>query len=606
MSAKKLGSQEKRSIVSFSVKMKLLVLSFVVALCFLFIGLIQYNNLLTIKHLWSDFNIYVARRQHIISEIKSQIGYGGVIHHFKNYVLRQDGKYITRAEKILTGFHEVIDEYRNLPQITAEEEEKLQIIEDTMTQYHRAILTARDLFSQGKSIGEVDGIIKIDDNPALAAFTWLEENRDKLTRAAKEKMQGTINNTLFSMIVLFSGALVIILFISLLISSTISRQLNKIVTAAKEMANGDLTRRVRISSHDEISILADNFNTAIENLRSIINGVKSASQKSQSISESLSENMERTSASVTEITANIDSIKKQFSILTENVTTSSTAVEEISANINSLANQINNQANSVTQTTAAIEEMNASITNVAHIAVEKKEATDSLVQITRLGGEKVEMTNKIITDISKSVVDMQGMITLINSIASQTNLLSMNAAIEAAHAGEFGKGFAVVADEIRKLAESTAENSRDISVSLQEVVEKIKSASESSTESGEAFNKIDLVVNEVVEAFTEISNSTEELAIGSRSVLSEGNNLLNVTEEIRGGAEEMKIGTEQIGTSVLNLKDISIQALQGINEISIGANEITSAVVDISELSKQNRESIEQLDSEISRFKTES
>ncbi len=579
VSAKKLGNQKKRSIISFSVKMKLLVLSFVVALCFLFIGLTQYNNLLTIKHLWSDFNIYVARRQYIISEIKSQIGYGGVIHHFKNYILRQDGKYITRAEKIFTGFHEVIDEYRNLPQITAEEEEKLQIIEDTMTQYHRAILTARDLFSQGKSVAEVDGIIRIDDNPALAAFTWLEENRDKLTGDAKEKMQGTINNTLFSMIVLFSGALVIILFISLLISSTISRQLNKIVTATKEMANGDLTRRVRISSHDEISILAANFNTATENLRSIINGVKSASQKSQSISESLSENMERTSASVTEITANIDSIKKQFSILTENVTTSSTAVEEISANIASLANQINNQANSVTQTTAAIEEMNASITNVAHIAVEKKEATDSLVQITRLGGEKVGLTNKIIMDISKSVIDMQGMITLINSIASQTNLLSMNAAIEAAHAGEFGKGFAVVADEIRKLAESTAENSRDISVSLQGVVEKIKSASESSTESGEAFNKINLVVNEVVEAFTEISNSTEELAIGSRSVLSEGNNLLNVTEEIRGGAEEMKIGTEQIGTSVLNLKDISIQALQGINEISIGANEITSAVV---------------------------
>lgn len=399
------------------------------------------------------------------------------------------------------------------------------------------------------------------------------------------------------------------MFVLILLTRAITDPILKITTLTTKMGNGDLSIVIPgryLKRSDEIGLLAENISKAIQSLKNIISGAKDTSVQSLETGESLSREMEQTASSVEEISANVGSIKKQFSILTENISDSSTAVNEILSNISNLVDQIGYQAGSVTETSAAIEEMTASINSVAKIAVEKKTAVNSLLNTTQAGGEKVNITNSIIKEITASIDGMMEMIDVINSITSQTSLLSMNAAIEAAHAGDYGKGFAVVADEIRKLADSTAESSKRISASLEDVIEKINRAEKYSIESGDSFSGINSEVKEVVDAFSEISSSTDELAAGSNEVLKASTTLLNITEEIKNGSEEMKIGAEQINNGLVNVKDISSESLQGISEISIGLNEINSAITKISELSKQNKQVTERLNDEISNFKTDS
>lgn len=390
---------------------------------------------------------------------------------------------------------------------------------------------------------------------------------------------------------------------SFIVANSFAKPLSRFAHLTTEVARGDLSRTTRLSRKDEIGVLARNFDDAVVSLRQIAQGITEAVTENGAIGEDLARNLEQTVSAVTQIAANIQSIRRQFEVLVQSISTSSTAVEEIFANINGLAGQISNQASAVTETSAAVQEMSASIDSVARIAGEKETATTGLKALTEEGGRKVDTTADIVAAFSRTADDMLEIIQVINDVANRTNLLSMNAAIEAAHAGESGKGFAVVAEEIRRLAESTAENAKKMSQTLQAVVEKVGLALTASKESGEAFHRINTVVAEVTNAFSEISLSTKELSLGSREMLKSITSLTGITEEIRGGAAEMKAGAEEVNTALLRIKNISSDALSGIREIDSGAGDIGSAVMRISDLSVRNKSSAQSLAKHIARFR---
>lgn len=140
----------------------------------------------------------------------------------------------------------------------------------------------------------------------------------------------------------------------------------------------------------------------------------------------------------------------QFNGLSDSINTTSESSDIISSNIDSLTRQIEDQAAAVSQTSTSLEELSATINNVSGIASKNQNESRNLLETAKEGGERIEQTKNIVSDISKHASDMHEILEIINNISSQTNLLAMNASIEAAHAGEYGKGFAVVADEIRK------------------------------------------------------------------------------------------------------------------------------------------------------------
>lgn len=267
----------------------------------------------------------------------------------------------------------------------------------------------------------------------------------------------------------------------------------------------------------------------------------------------------------TRINGSVLTIHEQIEKLEEDILSSMAAVEEITRTIESFGQQITTQSSSVMQTSAAIEEMDASIKSVRSITGKKRESITSLVTRTVEGKTQMEEMGHIVQEVNDSIDTIHQITGVINNIAAQTGLLSMNAAIEAAHAGDAGRGFAVVAEEIRNLSESTTENSRLIAGSLKTIIANIKNVMEHSARNLDIYSDIVNESNEIANAFSEIHAATEELEEGSGEIV-------NATQTLQDISALIKQGSGEIETSAIDLRN-NIQEI--VEKGSSTANETT-------------------------------
>jgi methyl-accepting chemotaxis protein len=249
--------------------------------------------------------------------------------------------------------------------------------------------------------------------------------------------------------------------------------------------------------------------------------------------------------------------------------------------------------------------MNASVQSVARLSVDRKHRADELTEVIRQGGEKIGATNDLIKSITREIDDILEITEIINNVSEQTNLLSMNAAIESAHAGEAGKGFAVVAEEIRKLAESTGENAARIDQSLKSITEKIRDALESSDLSYRSFENVSQVVRDFASAMTEISSNMDELSSGSQEILRATNDIAEITNSIQERSVSMDGGAKEIQNAMREVRDISSGVARGMDEIDLGVKEILESLVDISAKTGESRERMDALNEILDTFSVE-
>ncbi|AEF82133.1 methyl-accepting chemotaxis protein [Leadbettera azotonutricia] len=371
------------------------------------------------------------------------------------------------------------------------------------------------------------------------------------------------------------------------------------------IAEGDFTRSFPYKKDDEIGDLVHYFNELVEKIRSLVGAIKQQVGALRSISDELSTRMGQTAAAINEITATIGSIKDRVINQSASVTETNATMGQISGNIAKLNGHVEKQTESVSQSSSAIEEMLANIESVTRTLVKNAENVTSLAEASEVGRGGLQEVAADIQEIAKEsegILEING---VMENIASQTNLLSMNAAIEAAHAGEAGKGFAVVADEIRKLAENSSEQSKTISG----VLKKMKAAIEKITGSTDAvlnkFEAIDTQVKTVSDQEGNIRNAMEEQSAGSKQILDAISKLHELTQLVKGGSEEMLTGSGEIIKEGVNLEKASSEISGGMNEMASGADLINTAVIDVNQISGKNKESIEVLVKEISWFKVE-
>ncbi|MDR1802034.1 MAG: methyl-accepting chemotaxis protein, partial [Treponema sp.] len=311
---------------------------------------------------------------------------------------------------------------------------------------------------------------------------------------------------------------------ALIVFFVLSRTVNPIVKVAETLKDiaegeGDLTRSVNVKSKDEVGDLAKYFNQTLEKIKNLVIVIKNEAAKLSDIGSDLSSNMTQTAAAINQITANIQSIKTRVINQSASVTQTNATMEQVTVNIDKLNGNVEAQSLNVSQASAAIEEMVANIAAVTDTLVKNATNVKTLQDASEVGRSGLQ---GVVEDIKEIAHESEGLLkinTVMKDIASQTNLLSMNAAIEAAHACEAGKGFAVVADEIRKLAASSSEQSKTIGTVLKKIKDSIDNITKSTETVLARFESIDTNVKTVSEQEENIRNAMEEQGQGSKQVL---------------------------------------------------------------------------------------
>lgn len=395
--------------------------------------------------------------------------------------------------------------------------------------------------------------------------------------------------------------------ISFLVATSIVKPILSVIAMLKDVSEGegDLTKRINLTSKDEIGDMAHYFNLTLEKIRSLIIIIKQQSVSLANIGTELSTNMNETAAAMNQISANIQSINGQVINQAASVTETSSTMEQITENIEKLNSHIENQSSDISQSSTAIEEMIANIASVTQTLIHNVENVKHLANASELGHTSLQEVSTDIQDIAKESEGLLEITAVMENIASQTNLLSMNAAIEAAHAGESGKGFAVVADEIRKLAESSGEQSKTIAVVLKKIKTSIDKIMTSTDAVLNRFEAIDSGVKVVSDQEENIRNAMEEQQSGGQQVLDVIARLNDITQDVRNGSTTMLMGSKKIIGESENLGTLTDEVSNGVNEMSKGVNQVNTAVDRVNNLSNENKEHIDTLVGELSKFKIE-
>jgi methyl-accepting chemotaxis protein len=401
--------------------------------------------------------------------------------------------------------------------------------------------------------------------------------------------------------------LLLVFLIIMLILRYILSPLGVISQSLQNIAQGeaDLTRRLVVKNRDEIGEVADNFNEFMANLQALISRIQKAVNRTEEIKNKLLIQTEQTAESSRDISTNIKALDSGISTVSDQLSDSANAIEEIDANTDSFDRLISSQAAMMEQTTASMTQMLASIENIGEITKLKMDSTKELKDSAEEGRRRIEETSDDFSGVAVKISSIQEMTEAINAIASQTDMLSMNAAIEAAHAGDSGKGFAVVAEEIRKLAETAGSTSKEISTLITEITSGIVNTSNNMKKMIETFESIRVEIDSTVEAYTEIGNSVMELTVGGRQIMDSTQEVNNVTNEVSSGSKEIHAGIGVTNRSLVTIRESAGQSTESIQRISVKTTEVSEAMADIESVSGKLNSITNDLVEDIKRFITE-
>ncbi|HET7838735.1 MAG TPA: HAMP domain-containing methyl-accepting chemotaxis protein, partial [Rectinemataceae bacterium] len=376
--------------------------------------------------------------------------------------------------------------------------------------------------------------------------------------------------------------------------------------ALKDIAQGegDLSVRLQIATRDETGELAGYFNDFICKLELAVMRIKAVSRSGAALGDELAANSSQVSAAIIEFGSTLASMADRVATMDRSVESVDGAVRGISEGIVTVGALIARQTEAVAASTAAAQDIIRGVGSLATEAEAKRTVADQLSARAREGETSMARLLEAVKEIGSYAERIAGMVAVINDVAERTNLLAMNAAIEAAHAGDRGRGFAVVADEIRKLAESTGRNASAIREQLRSVVEKIDDTASGAEQAGSSIRGMIDGSATAASSFREVIEGLKTLAARTSEGLEGLRSLVVSAESAKAASADIEGRSRLIMKEVEDLTSVSRESRAGFEEMNRGIGEMTQAAEALSNLGSQNSRNIAALDEEFGRFRT--
>ncbi len=411
-----------------------------------------------------------------------------------------------------------------------------------------------------------------------------------------------IYNLIIVILVILAISITVSIFITYLIVNKLIKPVSSLIKTIDEMKQGDFDVQAEVINEDEIGELAIAFNEFTGILKKMTIEIDKSSEKANDISSQLSASSEETTASLEEIRSNMHTIKEKINNLADMLKSSKGTIKEIDSFILELNELVDSQKSSVHKSFEQIKEMTETINLLTKESEDKYAFVKNISQTAEVSQTEMDKAIGNINRVTESTQLIMDLISVIDTIASQTNLLAMNAAIEAAHAGEAGKGFGVVADEIRKLAENTTENSKEIANSLKQVTQYIGISADS-------INSTNDVLKEMVNGIETISDSLKDTTNKISGINDSANHINNALEDLISLTANVKISSDKTGkelkgisVSMSDVQEISDEINHSIEEISYGVEDLYNMAENVSDLSVKNNDNLQELESTMKKF----
>ncbi len=381
------------------------------------------------------------------------------------------------------------------------------------------------------------------------------------------------------------------------------RTINKVL---EKIFVNDYTKQIEnIVSRDEFGVMTSSINSFIGTSKEVFKDIQGSAMTSHVTARDLAISTEASSRSVKQIMDSIGNMNSSVASETDAFNRINQSTKTMSNTIQLLNKNVESQASAVEQSSAAIEEMVANIRSITSILNKNSETVSNLSNAANDGKEKIAES---VSSADKILKDSEGLLeasSVIQNIAKQTNLLAMNAAIEAAHAGQAGQGFAVVADEIRKLAEDSNKQGKNISHSLKKLQESIKDISNATQTASQSFNLIYDLTDNVQRQEDVIRSAMEEQAEGSEQVLDAVRMMTETTGHVKEGTKTMSENNDDVSSNMEKMSHELENFNEVMSEVSSSASEISQAIMETKNSSDSNNMSIQKLATLVNKFKLE-
>lgn len=399
-------------------------------------------------------------------------------------------------------------------------------------------------------------------------------------------------------------SIILVAVILRIVTGGITKRINLLKTLSFKLSQKDLRYQIDDRTKDELGELVRDLSGTVAVLDGVFHDVKESAATVKEFGGHVSEMTDATAAATEQIKSNMESLRRQFATLYQAVDISMKKLENMSDVALSLVVDNQQQSESIQSNARNMADITGKIRTIAGTAAKKTRSAEQIQDYVTDGDSKISATTDILAEVTDRLDEIGEVINIINRIAEQTNTLSMNAAIESAHAGEAGRGFSVVAEEIRSLAESTADNASHIAESINAVVRKVKQADEASALAADAFTLVSERAEDIVASLMEISKDIGDADLGIQDVDARTQEIAATARRISSECDTLNMQQMDVSEAMAQMHNVFFEVRNGVDEIQHGADDIVDRALEVSELSMENERGIEELTLSLDRFMT--